>query len=91
MGGVRRIVPPQSSVGIHRMHLDQRGPASRRGGGIQRVYGTPQWVQRLTAYTMQMGISRDLIATAETIAPERIKVLTSEEMKRWKLADSVYP
>lgn len=91
MGGVRRIVPPQSSVGIHRMHLDQRGPASRRGGGIQRVYGTPQWVQRLTAYTVQMGISRDLIATAETIAPERIKVLTSEEMKRWKLADSVYP
>jgi hypothetical protein len=90
MGGLRRIVPPTSSVGIHRMHLDERGAASRRGGGAERVYGTPQWVERLTAYAVEMGISRDLIATAETIAPEHIKVLSAQEMKRWNLADSSY-
>jgi hypothetical protein len=90
MGATKRIVPPQSSVGIHRMHLDERGRGALAGVPARRVYGTPEWVQRLSDYAAQMGISRDLIATAETIEPERIRILTQAELQRWRLAQPAY-
>lgn len=88
MGAAKRVVPPQSSVGIHRMHLDPRGAVA--GVPARRVYGTPAWVQRLSDYAAEMGISRDLIATAETIEPEKIRVLTQGELQRWRLAQPSY-
>ena len=88
MGAAKRVVPPQSSVGIHRMHLDPRGAVA--GVPARRVYGTPDWVQRLSNYAAEMGISRELIATAETIAPEKIRVLTQGELQAWRLAAPSY-
>lgn len=90
MGAAKRVVPPQSSVGIHRMHLDDRGRAAVAGVPARRVYGTPAWVQRLSNYAAEMGVSPDLISTAETIQPEKIRVLTQEELQRWRLAQPSY-
>ena len=90
MGAAKRVVPPQSNVGIHRMHLDERGRGAVAGVPARRVYGTPAWVERLSNYAWEMGISRDLIATAETIEPEKIRVLTQSELQGWRLAVPSY-
>lgn len=91
MGAKKRVIPPSSLVGIHRMFFydDADAAAAGRGGG-KRTYGSPEFVARLAAYASSMGVSKDLIYTAEKIDPDHIHIVTPKEMRRWRLADETY-
>ena len=51
-----------------------------------RVYGSSDLSAQLSDYAASMGVSRDLIATAERINPDSIHILTPREIRRWRLA-----
>ncbi|MGA2045069.1 MAG: hypothetical protein ABSG83_17065 [Roseiarcus sp.] len=87
MGGVRRIVPPQSRLGIHRM-------SSQEGGGIPgrlssapaTSYASADMVSALATYAAQMGVSPTVIRLAERIPPQEIHIVSPGELRRWRLA-----
>lgn len=86
MGAKKRVVPPTSLLGIHRMSFDtfERDLDSmeyRR----EHHFGTPDFVARLSNYAHAMGISRDLVAVAERISPDQIHIVTPDELRRWNL------
>ena len=91
MGAKKRVVPPSSLVGIHRMFFydDADSAASGKGRG-KRTFGTPQFVEQLAAYARSMGVSREVIYAAEKVDPDHVHIVTLKEMRRWRLADENY-
>lgn len=91
MGAKKRVVPPSSLVGIHRMFFydDADAAASGKGRG-KRTYGTPQFVERLAAYARSMGVSKELIYAAEKVDPDHVHIVTPSELRRWRLGDENY-
>ena len=81
MGGKKRVVPPHSVAGIHRM-FDYIGGFA----GSQKVYDTGILGAALEKYAGVMGVSPDLVAKAETISSDSIHIVTPAEMRRWRLA-----
>jgi hypothetical protein len=86
MGGARRVVPPASRLGIHRM-------SSQEGAGVGRFftpaapsYASPDMVDALAGYAAQMGVSPTVIRVAERIPPEEIHIISPSELRRWRLA-----
>jgi hypothetical protein len=87
MGGRKRVIPPQSAAGIHRMFtfdygVDPSGLVGERhqhfdDGGMAAI---------LSRYTGRMGVNPQIIATAEHITPEQIHIVSRAEMARWHLA-----
>jgi hypothetical protein len=91
MGGVKRIVPPESQVGIHRMSTIEYGDSrTRRNSGPIVSYADEDMVSALARYAAEMGINPTLIRTAETISPEDIRILSTSEMRRWRLATAQF-
>ena len=87
MGGVKRVVPPDSQVGIHRMSATGYGDAQAHTSASPSIaYADENMVNSLARYAAQMGVSPTLIRTAETIAPEDIRILTAAEMRNWRLS-----
>jgi hypothetical protein len=87
MGGVKRIVPPQSSVGIHRMSREDAGESwARAPHSTTRSYASSDMVQALANYAAEMGVSPAVIRTAEGISPEEIHILSPAELQRWRVA-----
>lgn len=86
MGAVTRVAPAQSRVGIHRMFMYEANRNPDSASNLSRVYAASPLVERLAAYAQQMGVNPELVRTAETIDPDKIRILTQPEMKRWKLA-----
>lgn len=86
MGGRKRVIPPQSAVGVHRMFnyttaLNPAGgePVRERNyddGGMRKI---------LSRYSATMGVSAELIAFAERTSPDRLHLLTGAEIARWRL------
>lgn len=91
MGAKKRIVPPSSLVGIHRMYFyeDARDAASGNAKG-KRTFGSPQFVAQLADYASAMGVSKDLIYTAEKVDPDHVHIVTPSELKRWRLGGQNY-
>ena len=89
MGGRKRVAPQGSSLGIHRMFANQE-----QGGWLEshtvRRYDNGTMAAYLEAYSAHMGVSRDLIRTAEHISSSQIHLVTSAEMARWNLARRVF-
>ena len=85
-GGKRRIIPPASHLGIHRMAIYTHG-FSLFGGDqpTTRTYGTGELVTALADYTKLMGINPAAIAEAESVEPESIHILTAQEISRWRI------
>ncbi len=91
MGAKKRVVPPSSLVGIHRMFFYDDGDAAKANQGKgKRTYGTPQFVERLAAYASAMGVSRELIYKAEKIDPDHIHIVTPKELRSWRLGEDTY-
>ena len=91
MGAKKRVVPPSSLVGIHRMFFYDDGEAAVPGESQgKRTFGSAQFVARLAAYASAMGVSRDLIYTAEKVDPDHIHIVTPKELRRWRLGDETY-
>ena len=85
-GGKRRIIPPSSRLGIHRMAIYSHSFDLFGGGeSTTRTYGTGELVTALSAYTKMMGVSPAAIEEAEQIEPESIHILTPAEIARWRV------
>ncbi len=81
------MVPPQSLVGIHRMALYEafHDPDAADGQSVARVFAKPGLVRTLAHYADQMGVSGDLVRTAEEISPEQIHIVSPQELRKWRL------
>ncbi|HLW92063.1 MAG TPA: hypothetical protein VKS78_12305 [Roseiarcus sp.] len=86
MGGIKRVVPPQSRVGIHRMSREDASGGGRETHALTRTYASNDMVTALAQYAAEMGINPDVIRTAERIAPDEIHILSAGELRRWRLA-----
>lgn len=90
MGGKKRVVPPQSSVGIHRMFMYERSMDPETGQSLSRVYADDDLVGSLSRYVRMMGISNDLVKTAERTSPDMIHVVSPRELKAWRLGSQKF-
>jgi hypothetical protein len=91
MGGIRRVVPPESRVGIHRMSREEPAPNMARSlHGFVRTYASEDMVDALADYAAQMGVNPTIIHTAERISPDEIHILSSAELRRWRLASGKF-
>jgi hypothetical protein len=88
MGGVRRIVPPESRLGIHRMSTQEYGgPPSRVfAPPPSTTYASDDMVSALASYAAQMGVSPTVIRLAERIPPAEIHIVSQAEQRKWRLA-----
>lgn len=86
MGATTRVAPVQSRVGIHRMFMFEANRSPESTSNLARVYAARPLVSRLSEYAQVMGVSPELVWTAEMIDPDKIRILSGPEMKRWKLA-----
>ena len=66
------------------------GAGPEDASGYQRVYATPDLVARLSEYAGMMGVSRELVHTAERVTPDRLRIITPKEMRRWKLGSDKF-
>jgi hypothetical protein len=91
MGARKRVIPNESRVGIHRMFAYERfGADSEEGFAMTRVYATPDMVARLGDYAGTMGVSRELIYVAERVTPDRVRIVTPREIRRWRLGTNKF-
>ena len=87
MGATRRVVPPQSRIVLHRMFAFERfGGTDGAPASLQRTYSNKQLEAQLSQYARRMGVSADVIRSAESIRPEGIKVASQAELRRWRLS-----
>ena len=86
MGARKRVVPAGARVGVHRMsaRTAMRDPA---GGGTQtgRIFAGDREIHALRSYVSRVGGSQDLISLAESIPPDQIRILSAEELRRFRL------
>ncbi len=86
MGGRKRVIPPQSRVGVHRMFNYATNFNLAEGGFVQERYVDDGDMRaRLSRYSQMMGVSVGLIDLAERTSPDNIHVLTPGEIARWRL------
>ncbi len=86
MGAKKRVIPPASQIGIHRMFvyedsMDSSGTTTLR----HRRFDNGNMRSFLEDYSSGMGVSPSLIAAAEIVPSSRLKILTRGEIRRWHL------
>ncbi len=86
MGGQKRVAPPGSALGIHRMFANQMHEGFFGDSTVRRMYDNGTMAKMLMKYSSRMGVSRDLIRHAERISSQSIHLVTPGEMSRWHLA-----
>jgi hypothetical protein len=86
MGGTKRVVPPESRLGIHRMSSMESGGLGRLSGPASLSYASDDMVDSLASYAAGMGVNPTVIRVAERIPPTEIHILSSAELRRWRLA-----
>jgi len=87
MGGKKRIVPPQSKVGVHAifsnryeldpLHVDPPFKKVRAGEAVNEI---------ARKYAKLMGVSPELINLSETVEPSSFLVLSQKQISRYHLA-----
>ena len=89
IGARKRIVPSRSLVGIHRMFLVEEG-VDASGTTLVRHRRSDNGDMRavLMQYSSQMGVNPGLIAAAERIPSDNLKILSRSELRRWNLAST---
>ncbi len=91
MGGKKRVAPPGSALGIHRMFANQsEGGGFFGGGAVHRMYDNGTMARLLIRYSSRMGVSGEVIRSAEHFPSQGIHLVTSGEMARWNLASRVF-
>jgi hypothetical protein len=81
MGATRRVAPPDSKVGLHRMSL---GAPGESGGGL----ADKRLVAILARYAARMGVNPALVWQAESQTPGALHILSPAEIARWRLAST---
>ena len=91
MGAVRRVAPPGSEIGLHRMSIvESQGGGFLRPPRVTRSFADPPMVAVLGRYARRMGVDPALVRAAESLPPDTVHVLSREEMRRWSLATSQF-
>jgi hypothetical protein len=90
MGAVRRVAPPGSEVGLHRMSIVESEGGGLFGSHVQRSFADAPMVAVLGRYARRMGVDPALVQRAESLPPDTVHVLTRDEMRRWSLATSQF-
>jgi hypothetical protein len=87
MGGRKRVIPPESRVGVHRM-FNYSTNFDFSEGGIVQERNLDDGGMRLTLsnYARAMGVSVDLVNLAERTSPDQLYMLTGNDIARWRLA-----
>jgi hypothetical protein len=87
MGGKRRVIPPQSSMGIHRMQAEVfHGLDVASGRAVfEKLKGSTEQVDFLRRYARYMGVDPALVSLAESVSHDDIKVLSRQEVRRFRL------
>jgi len=86
MGAKKRVVPPQSSLVVHRMFVYEMlgdstgGPATR-----QKTYRNEKLYRDLTNYARMMGVSSSVIYAAENTPAGEVRVISQREIRKWRL------
>jgi hypothetical protein len=89
MGAKRRVVPEGARLGVHRMSARLHHHAPEGGQGMQaRIFAGESELRTLRAYAHRVGGSQDLISLAESTPHDRIRVLSSEEIRRFRLGNT---
>jgi len=86
MGAVRRVAPAVSHLALHRMSVTL--PDADLHNGVYRRFADPQMVALLARYAARMGVSPELVRTAERLKPDHIQILSAADIARWRLAVS---
>ena len=81
MGATRRVIPPDSKVGLHRMSLEAPG---ENGGGL----ADKRLVAILAQYAARMGVNPAIVWHAESQTPGVLHILSAAEIARWRLAST---
>jgi hypothetical protein len=91
MGGSKRVVPPSSRIGIHRMSSQDGGAGTGRFfTPAEPSYASPDMVDALAGYAAKMGVSPTVIRVAERIPPAEIHIISQAELRRWRLASTKF-
>jgi hypothetical protein len=85
MGGRKRVIPPQSKVGVHRMFQYQASLDATGGATIHRQYDNGRMRSMLSRYSRQMGVNSRVIEDAERTSSDSLHVLSKGEIARWHL------
>lgn len=86
IGAKKRVIPPVSIVGVHRMFFyEDQGGIVGDGEGGRRHYDNGGMKALLSNYTARMGVNPGLISMAEHIGSEHIHVLSRSEIARYRL------
>lgn len=86
LGGVRRSLAPGSQVGLHRMvSLRNEGPF---GVFQKRIYDNGSLKILLEEYVSEMGVNSEIVDVAERSRPDAIRILTAEEIEKWRIINS---
>ena len=84
MGAVRRVAPPVSRLALHKMSVTLSGVGA--DAGVYRRFADPQMVALLSRYAESMGVSSDVVRTAERLEPDHIRILSARDIAHWRLA-----
>lgn len=90
MGGRKRVAPPGSALGIHRMFANEERDEAFGESTTVRVYDNGSLARLLMRYSARMGVSAEVIRFAEHVSSGRIHIVTSAEMSRWRLAGRAF-
>jgi hypothetical protein len=85
MGGSKRIIPPQSKVGVHRMFQYEASVDPSGGATIYRRHDDGKMRAMLSRYSRQMGVNSRVIEDAERTSSDSLHVLSNGEIARWRL------
>jgi hypothetical protein len=85
MGGKRRVIPPQSRVGIHRMFNFSTSFDFAEGIVRERNYDDGGMRAMLARYASGMGVSPELVNLAERTSPDQLYMLSGADIARWRL------
>lgn len=86
MGAKRRVVPSGARLGVHRMSARVYSPDPATGSAqTSRVYAGSPEIAALRDYVSRVGGSQDLITLAESVPHDRIRVLSGQEIRKFRL------
>jgi hypothetical protein len=86
IGAKKRIVPPSSVLGIHRMYsYELDGDDITNATSVHKIYGNKEFVARLANYAPKMGVSRTMVREAEKIDSDKIRIVSTRELAQWKI------
>jgi hypothetical protein len=91
IGAKKRVIPPGSVVGIHRMFFyeGQAGPIGD-GTAVYRHYDNGGMKALLSHYTSRMGVSPALITMAEKISSDHLHILSRSEIALYHLGSAQF-